>query len=253
MLSATSKKFDTFTEAVLAWRDIPEVHTEIFKAFYDNVQNDPELKYHRDIVEQWEFGYGERSFQWLWNLVAQELPHGFRFLEIGVYQGQVLSLMSLLNKRYEKHGLIVGLTPLEPADDAFSKHHDVDYEERIKILYGINRLDAADLLLIVGYSDREREIELARKEGPYHCIYIDGNHNYDVVVKDIKNYGPMVAPRGLLVMDDSANYLDIPDGLISSNWKGIIDVSNAVRDTLENDLQFEHIFSVGHIRVWRKK
>lgn len=244
--------FETFDKAVQFWNDTPEAHTDIFQTFFKLVNEDVELKAHRDFVEEYEFGYGDRPFHWMWNLIAQRLPEDFKFLEIGVYQGQVISLMSLLNKKYNKNGKIWGLTPLANVDDAFSKHHEVNYEERIGILYQYFGLEGTDLAIIEGLSTDMVCVVKAQKFSPYDCIYIDGGHDYETVVADINNFGPMVKQGGLLVMDDSANYLNIPDGLIRMDWRGLISVSNAVKDVLETDSSFKHIFSVGHNRVWEK-
>jgi hypothetical protein len=244
--------FASLSDLESFWEDTPEAHTVIFKTFFDLVNSDPELAKHRNLVEQYNFGYGDRPFHWMWNLIAKSLPHNFKFLEIGVFQGQVISLMSLLNRRNGTNGTIFGVTPLKNVDDAFSKHPDLSYESRIAELYAMNGLNASDLTLIVGLSDDPSAVEHAKYIAPFDCVYIDGGHDYHTVVSDIKIYADLVALNGLLVMDDSANYLKIPDGLIRMDWRGLMDVSNAVRDHLETDSRFVHLFNVGHNRVWRR-
>jgi hypothetical protein len=244
--------FETVQQVVDTWKDDPEIHTLIYKSFVDSVNADDELREHRHFVKRHQMGYGNKPFHWMWNLIIQDLPQNFKFLEVGVYQGQIISLMSLLNRRHQKNGTIYGLTPLAPVDDAFSKHHHVDYEERIGFLYASHGLDASDLQIIEGLSTETHAIVNAGNEGPYDAVYIDGGHDYPTVVSDILTFGPMVKPGGYLVMDDSANYLKIPDGLIRMDWRGILDVSNAVRDTLESDKNYTELFSVAHNRVWRR-
>lgn len=247
-----NNKFNIFEDAVTFWKDEPDVHREIFTEFFNLVNQDEELKSHRDFVETYQYGYGDRPFHWMWNLVVKSLPQDFKFLEIGVFQGQVISLVSLLNRRYGKDGQVFGLTPLDAVDDAFSKHPKIDYEKRIMTLYSQFGLDAGDLTIIQGLSTDENAVKIASDEQPYDCVYIDGGHDYETVVSDITTFGEMVKPGGLLVMDDSANFLSIPDGLIRMNWKGLLDVSTAVKDYLETDVRFEHIFSCGHNRIWRR-
>jgi hypothetical protein len=243
--------FNTFQEATLFWKDTPEVHSIIFKQFFDLVQRDDQLRKHRDYIEANDYGFGDRPFHWMWNLICQDLPYNFKFLEIGVFKGQVISLISLLNQRFQKGGKIYGLTPFSAVGDA-SNYPDVDYKVHISNLYDTFNLRMSDVTFIQGLSTDHHSIEQAKNLSPFDCIYIDGGHDYETVVNDILSYAPLVATGGLLVMDDSANYLNIPDGLIRLNWRGIIDVSNAVRDYLEGDPSFEHIFSCGHNRVWRK-
>ena len=83
-------------------------------------------------------------------------------------------------------------------------------------------------------------------------LYIDGCHDYEIVVSDIKNYCPMVKKDGFIIIDDSANYLDMPKGVIRMDWFGLEDVSNAVRDTIEQDENYKHLFACGHNRIWQK-
>ena len=106
--------------------------------------------------------------------------------------------------------------------------------------------------IIQGLSNDPEIIETAQEIGPFDVVYVDGCHDYEVVVSDIINYGEMLEPGGLLVIDDVNNYLKIPDGLIRMDWRGLEDVSNAARDTIEKDDNFIELFAVGHNRLWKK-
>jgi hypothetical protein len=83
---------------------------------------------------------------------------------------------------------------------------------------------------------------------PFDIVYIDGCHEYDYVVKDLMWYGKCVKEGGLLVVDDSANYLSPVWGF----FQGIEDVSAAVRAIIETDVAWEHLLPVMHLRVWMK-
>ena len=234
------------------YQDVPEKHVQIWNTFKAMVNEYSELKNHRDWVVQNDFGYGNRAFHWMWNLICKELPTDFKFLEIGVFKGQVISLMSLLNKHHKKDGMVYGITPLTNAGDKYSKHPEVDYEAHIQRIYQNFGLDASDLGIIQGFSNDPEIIETAQDIGPFDVVFIDGCHDYDVVVSDIINYGEMLKPGGLMVIDDVSNYLKIPDGLIRMDWRGLEDVSNAARDTIEKDANFHELFAVGHNRIWKK-
>ena len=234
------------------YADTPEKHIQIWNTFKTMVNDYAELKGHRDWVVQNDFGYGNRAFHWMWNLICKELPVDFKFLEIGVFKGQIVSLMSLLNAHHKKEGTIYGITPLTNAGDKYSKHPEVDYEEHIQRIYQNFRLDASDLEIIQGFSNDPDVIEIAQEIGPFDVVYVDGCHDYDVVVSDIMNYGELLKPGGLMVIDDVSNYLKIPDGLIRMDWRGLEDVSNAARDTIEKDENFTELFAVGHNRIWKK-
>lgn len=249
---------NTWNEALQYYRemgDTPITHSYIFRSFFELVNIDPELKKHRDIVEQQNLGYGDRPYTFLWKLIVEQLPVGFKFLEIGIFKGATISLVSLLNKRYNKNGQIYGITPLNPSDDEFSKHDpNCNYEECIQMQYYLNGLDLKDTTIIEGLSNDPKVLETTFKliDG-LDALYIDGNHDYPVVVNDIRQYTPLLKSGGLLVMDDACLDLQIPDGLIRMNWKGMESVTKAVREELHSNENFEFIFSCGHNKVFRKK
>lgn len=234
------------------YEDDPETHTMIWQNFKGIVNNTPDLKNHRDWVVQNNWGYGNRAFHWMWNLLIREAPNNFKFLEIGVFKGQITSLISLLNKKFKKNGSVYGVTPLSSTGDKYATHPDVNYEQLIQKIYGVFELDACDFQLIEGFSNNPEIIETAKAEGPYDFVYVDGCHDYEVVVSDLTNYGDMLKVGGYLIVDDSSNYLKIPDGLIRSNWSGLLDVSNAVRHVTEQDSRFTHCFAVGHNRIFQR-
>jgi glycosyltransferase involved in cell wall biosynthesis len=246
------KPFMTVNDVTGLYEDVSEVHTSIWKNFKTLVNSVPFLKMHRDWVVQHRWGYGNRAFHWMWYLLVQQAPKDFKFLEIGVFKGQTISLISLMNKIHRKQGLVYGITPLNNTGDKYSKHPDVDYEEYIQQIYASFELDASDLNIIQGLSQESTVIESAEAEGPYDLMYIDGCHDYPVVVSDLVNYSNMVKVGGYLIVDDASNYLNIPNGLIRMDWRGLEDVSNAVRDITEKDERFVHAFAVGHNRVFQR-
>ena len=234
------------------YEDDEETHTRIWTNFKALVNSTPMLKDHRDWVVNNNWGYGNRAFHWMWNVLVQQAPKQFKFLEIGVFKGQTISLISLLNQQYKKNGQVYGVTPLSKTGDKYATHPDVDYEQHIQQIYAQFGLSGDDLTLIQGYSNDPEIIEIAADQGPYDFVYVDGCHDYEVVVSDLTKYGDMLKVGGYLIVDDSSNHLKIPDGLIRMNWRGLIDVSNAVRDVTEKDGRFIHRFAVGHNRVFQR-
>lgn len=55
---------------------------------------------------------------------------------------------------------------------------------------------------IIGNS-RDPEI-IARPKGPFDLVIIDGDHSYEAVKEDVKNYLPKLRKGGFLVLHDSA-------------------------------------------------
>lgn len=234
------------------YEDDPETHTRIWTNLKALVNSTPMLKDHRDWVVNNNWGYGNRAFHWMWNILVQQAPKNFKFLEIGVFKGQTISLISLLNRHYNKNGSVYGVTPLSKTGDKYATHPDVDYEQHIQQIYATFGLSGDDLTLIQGYSNDPEIIEISQEQGPFDLVYVDGCHDYEVVVNDLQKYGDMLKVGGYLIVDDSSNHLKIPDGLIRMNWRGLIDVSDAVRDVTEKDDRFVHSFAVGHNRVFQR-
>lgn len=230
----------TLQEVKEYWQDNPMVHTSINERFTACVDADIELKTYRDFIESRIFGFGERSFLWLWKLLVDEMPPSFSFLEIGVFRGQILGLIALLSDREVRNAYISGITPL----DNTGGHWESDYKADIELLhenFGLRRP-----IIIKGLSTDPEIIYDAGKKS-YDIVYIDGGHSYEVASSDILHYSPMVKPGGYLVIDDCANKYQLPFGY----FRGIESVSRAVDEVLPNQ-QFKEVFSVVHNRVFQK-
>jgi len=228
-------------------------HREIVDVFKRLTTSTDYLNAHRSLVEKEVYGFGERSFHWMWKLLVDTLPANFKFVEIGVYKGQVVSLIRLLCNQRAIDAEIYGITPLSSfAGDTmkFSKFPETDYRQHIVNLHNLFGLRFnPDEQLIVGDSTDPKIVGRARERAPFDVVYIDGCHEYDYVVRDIANYSGMVKPGGYLVIDDSSNFLQMPPGYFT----GIEDVSRAVADTLERDSQWKQVIAVMHNRVFRKQ
>jgi hypothetical protein len=242
-----TKYMNTLRELIDAWEDRPDTHRAINEKFISLVNADPELKAFRDFVEGQNdtpvkiFGFGERSFIWMWKLLVDEMPEDFSFLEIGVFRGQILALVRMLSERADKLPNIVGITPL----DSTGGHWESNYESDINFLHAYFKLTQP--AIIKGLSTNDDIVKEAGKQS-YDIIYIDGGHEYETVKADIKNYSPMVKPGGYLVIDDCCHRYSLPYGY----FRGIESVSRAVDEVLPNE-RFKELFSVVHNRVFKRK
>lgn len=235
---------------VEGYQDTPEVHTFLWNKAVEHVNNTPYLKAHRDYVEQYGYGYGHRSFHALWDALVKDAPDNFKFLEIGVFQGQVISLVKLIAEQISKPCTVYGITPLGPMGDQYSTHPDIDYLSRIRRIHQDHSLPSP--VIYKGPSFDPRIKRLARESGLYDIVYIDGCHDYDVVVDDIYTYSDFLKQGGFLVVDDAACDLKIPDGLIPMNFRGLPDVTKALNDTVGTcPIDYEHRFALGHNRVYQ--
>ena len=82
----------------------------------------------------------------------------------------------------------------------------------------------------------------------WDCIYIDGNHDYEVVKADWTVCAASVRPNGLIVLDDAGLDTTFQPPIFAT--KGHPGPS---RVALEIDRsQFQEILQVGHNRVFKK-
>jgi cephalosporin hydroxylase len=211
-----------------------------------NVNSTPFLRDHRDFVEKYEWGCGDRPLHWMWYQICSELPVDAKLLEIGCYMGQVLSLWALIGRKLGRNFRVYGITPLSPEPDIHSAYKDINYREAIEKIHW--RFDLSNPELFVGLSQDQTCIDKARNLGELDVLYIDGGHNYENVVADIQNYAPLVKKHGFIVTDDSLYNMD---GSNTTGYLGFESVTNAVNEYLMNKGVAE-ISRVAHNRVFRK-
>jgi predicted O-methyltransferase YrrM len=104
--------------------------------------------------------------------------------------------------------------------------------------------------IIPGLSTDNKCKESAIKHGPYDLVYIDGGHDYETVVNDIELSDKILKTNGLLVMDDASSLLNFK--FDHKGFKGHQEVGLAIKDKLDNNPQYKHLFACGHNRVWKK-
>jgi hypothetical protein len=227
------------------------------------------LKRHRDFVEQNAWGFGDRAFHYMWYLILLDLAERFtpvKALEIGVYKGQVLSLWALIARELGLGVEISGISPFEgnnkpmPAlvrklrrlvDRRYrSARRDGnlypagDYLPLVEEIFRRFDLDAHRCRLLRGYST-DAAITSAVAGERFSVIFVDGDHSYEGVQRDIATYAPLLAAGGYLVMDDASCF--IPG---TGFWKGRESVSRACE--LIPAFGFENVLNVGHDRLYRK-
>ncbi len=227
---------DSLKEVQSIWQDLPEVHKRINETFTEKVNANKKLKEYRDWIEGNVFGFGERSFLWMWKLLLQDMIFP-DILEIGVFRGQILGLVRLLSP----DARITGITPL----NSTGGHWESDYGADIKLLHDTFKLKQPQI--IKGLSDDLEVIAAAAMNERYDIIYIDGGHTYNIARSDIYTYSSFVRVGGYLVIDDSANKYNLPEGY----FRGIEDVSRAVDELLPNEYYTE-IFNVVHNRIFKR-
>ena len=223
--------------------------TEIYENYLSEFYSDELLKKHRFYIENNNLGFGEKPFHVLWREIIRSQNENFKFLEIGVYKGQILSLVKLLSDFYNKNLEFYGVTPLDNSGDKYSNYEKTNYMSTIQNLFNEFRLEFnSNQNLIIGDSTDESIKEIIKLKGFFDVVYIDGCHDYECVVSDIKLMKEITKIGSVIVFDDSSCNKDLP----SNFFKGHLEVCNAIGDYLETDSNFIEDICVGHNRVFKK-
>jgi hypothetical protein len=221
------------------WLDTKESHAHINDLFCQLVDADHNLKTHREFVAN-GYGFGEKSFWWLWKLICDEQEKGFSFLEIGVYKSGTLSLIKLLRPDATVHGV----TPLS-SEGGYQEH---DYWQCIQDLHEYFGLNPPGI--IKGLSNEPWVIQAVKDLGKWDVLYVDGDHSFDGCLNDLKNYAPLIKKGGYLLVDDAGHYMNMPHGY----FRGHKEVSDALLAYLTTNLdQWEFIANVVHLMCFKRK
>jgi hypothetical protein len=201
--------------------------------------------------------YGELPFCWSWKLLVDEMPHAFKFLEIGINNGRMLSTVAFLSQREQKDCLLYGVKPISQSSDK-----DDMYSECITNNYAISNCSVNNLNIINGMSQDANIIEQVRDNGPYDIVFINGFYThdstvmdeiyginrYDNIVQDVNNYSSMLSVNGYFIMNDASIYIGNPYG----ESLGDPDMSAVSMDITDNMTNFVKMYNIGHNRVWKK-
>jgi glycosyltransferase involved in cell wall biosynthesis len=227
------------------YQNTKEYHAKLFLEFLDAYLKRDYLIAHKNYCDH--NIYGEVPFHYLWELLVEEMPLHFKFLEIGVFKGQVISLIGLLMNRFQKGGTVVGVSTFDGSGDKYSNYSKtIDYETVTKETWNHFNPENINAKLNLIRGSSESAYHQISHYSPYDIAYIDGCHDYEVVKSDIKNYSYMVKKDGFIVMDDSATDRD------TDNWPGHFEVGKATSELMDNNEDFKFLFAIGHIKLYRK-
>ncbi len=203
-----------------------------------------EIVKHKEYFRLNKRGFGEDAFHAMWYLLYNKYKFS-NFLEIGVYRGQVMSLISHIANLENNSVSIVGISPFNKSGDSVSEYPEIDY---IKDIY--NNFDSFSLpkpRLVNSYSTDEEAKNYIFSE-IWDCIYIDGSHDYDIVKLDWENCSRNIKIGGVIVIDDSSLYTNFDNPFFA--FKGHPGPSKLAN---EIDLsKFKEVLRVGHNRVFER-
>lgn len=213
-------------------------------------KNDPTLHELRNFVKNNNYGFCDDEHHVMWREIVKLLPNNFNFLEIGVYKGQILCLLPKLAKYFNKSCNFLGVTPLNTTGDKYSTYNNDNYAESILNIFKTFNIPFDITQNILCGLSTDDTIKTKLKNKLFDVIYIDGGHDYDVVVSDIKLAKEILNKNGFIVTDDSSCYKNLYGLPIFTGHK---DVCDAIKDVLEPDNEFVEVLCVGHNRVFKKK
>ena len=206
---------------------------------------DPGFRDHRSYFTLERRGFGEDALHVQWWLLFQKFRPQ-KFLEIGVYRGQTLSLAALLQREFACEGIVAGISPFLPAGDSVSKYReDIDYEADTR--KNFSHFRCPEPTLVRAFSTDEGAHSFVRSQ-TWDCVYIDGNHDYEVARADWELCAPQVRPGGLIVLDDSAlQTAYLPPPFATGGHPGPSQLAREI-----DHGQFVEILRVGHNRTFQK-
>ena len=229
-----------FTESL---RDPNSYYQRSFQDFHRTLPE--EIRAHRRYFQTEGRGFGEDAFHTMWwRLMGSFRPASF--LEIGVYRGQVISLISLLAKREQIPCEVGGISPFSCEGDSVSAYRDdMDYLDDTLSHFRFHQLPAP--VLLKARSTEPVALEMIASKS-WDMIYIDGNHDYEVASKDWEACSKAVKPGGCIILDDSGLGTSYrPPRFASGGHPGPSRIAAEIdRGT------FTEILQVGHNRVFRR-
>jgi hypothetical protein len=204
-----------------------------------------ELRAHRRYFTRNRRGFGEDAFHVMWFLLFREFRLS-NFLEIGVYRGQTLTLASLLQKRNGLAEDVAGVSPFEPAGDSVSRYREgLDYFA--DTLKNFDFFSLSRPVLFKAYSTDKPAVEFIGSRA-WDCLYIDGNHDYEIARADWQVCAESAKPGGLIVLDDSGLGTRYHPPIFATG--GHPGPSQVAREIDRS--RFCELLQVGHNRVFQK-
>jgi len=203
------------------------------------------LRDHRTFFSKKNRGFGEDAFHAMWYFLFRDLKPK-TVLEIGVYRGQVVSLWSLLAKKWGVKIEIHGISPFTAVGDTVSLYSSgLDYYK--DTLFNFSQFGLKEPILHSGFSTDPSMLNVIASR-KWDLIYIDGNHDYEVAIKDVSVCVKALNLGGVLVLDDASldtSYKPFPYS--SAGHPGPSKIANNM-----NRNEFAELLSVGHNRAFQK-
>jgi glycosyltransferase involved in cell wall biosynthesis len=160
-----------------------------------------------------DFGGGcslEKAYIMAWLIANFKLKST---VDIGVYRGRSLFPQALAHKRFS-NGIVYGIDPwnnelarendnkeLKESIDDFLAKTDLSEIGREVSRYNFEK-GFNDYCVLIQKKSEDAIAQFKDKNIIFDLIHIDGNHDTEMVMKDIDLYLPLLTEKGFVVMDD---------------------------------------------------
>jgi len=222
-----------------------KIYEKLNKYFYFHLPFS--LIKHKKFFSKDSRGFGEDPFHSMWYLLFLEFKPK-NCLEIGVYRGQMITLWSLISKQLNYDANIAGLAPFEAASDSSSEYlKNIDYLEDTNKNHEYFNLKKPEYCIEYSTSENAKKFIESRK---WDLIFIDGNHDYEIVKSDFELSINNLSDDGFIVMDDSSLYFDFQQKKYGG-FTGHPGPSKVAKDIALKKMQL--FGAVGHNNIFCKK
>jgi hypothetical protein len=234
----------SFTQAAATFTDRNSLHA-YFHHYFRHLCP-AEIREHRSYFKLNGRGFGEDAFHGMWFTLLREFkPQSC--LEIGVFRGQSISLWILVAKMLDNVCDVHGISPFSSAGDDVSVYPaDIDY--MCDTLESFAALSLPKPTLIRALSTDEVALNYIASRS-WDLIYIDGSHDYEIVLADYEACVPQLKQNALLVMDDAS--LGTSYRAPAFSFAGHPGPSRVAKERAMQELHF--LGAVGHNNVFQKR
>jgi hypothetical protein len=140
------------------------------------------------------------SFSQLYSNVVQKFPEGSHFVEVGVWKGTSAAYMGVEIINSGKKIKFDCIDPFVPVGDEMPEFKITHEDLKNTFIENMKPLEGYYNLITIG----SPECAEAYEDKSVDFVFIDGDHSYDAVVRDIKAWGPKIKSGGILSGHDYA-------------------------------------------------
>jgi hypothetical protein len=140
------------------------------------------------------------SFPQLYSNVVQKFPEGSHFVEVGVWKGTSAAYMGVEIINSGKKIKFDCIDPFVPVGDEMPEFKITHEDLKNTFIENMKPLEGYYNLITIG----SPECAEAYEDKSVDFVFIDGDHSYDAVVRDIKAWGPKIKSGGILSGHDYA-------------------------------------------------